>query len=225
MAIKKEEPITALSFEFLTPFFDSLSNFFGFGGKINNKVVSLLKLKPFERILDLGCGTGSLLIIAKGKKPNVDMTGVDLDEKILKIAQKKISKKKLNIKLIKASAEKLPFPDSSFDVVVSTLVFHHLPAEIKKEALKEVHRVLKKNGRFLLVDFGKFTGFSRILYCLLVVLNIPEAKTLRDNIEGKIPEFLKQADFKFSEISKRYMGIQYLLAKKVKMWYDKMPLA
>lgn len=211
---KKDKPITALSFEFLTPFFDFLSNIFGFGEKFNSKVVELLKLKPNERVLDLGCGTGALLIIAKSKYQNINATGIDADEKILKIAEKKIRKNNLNIKLINTSADKLPFPDFSFDIVVSTLVFHHLPTEVKIKALEEIHRVLKKNGRFLLVDFGKFTGFSKILYYLLVLFRIPEAKTLKDNIEGKIPEFLKQANFRFSEISKRYLGIQFLQAKK-----------
>lgn len=163
----------------------------------------------------MGCGTGALLITTKNKYPNVDATGIDADAKILNIAQQKIKKNNLSIKLIKASADKLPFSDDSFDVVVSTLVFHHLPAEIKKQALKEAHRVLKKNGRFLLVDFGKFTGFSKMYYYLLVLLRIPEAKTLKDNIEGKIPEFFQQANFKFKEISERYLGIQYLLAKKI----------
>lgn len=206
--------VPAASFDFLTPFYDFALDIIGFGVKQRIKIVNLLKLKPYERLLDLGCGTGSLLMVAKKKNPYVEMVGVDVDKKILEIAQKKIQKNNLNIKLIKSSADKLPFPDSSFDIVVSTLVFHHLPTDVKKETLKEVHRILKKNGRFLLVDFGKLRRFLKIFYYLEVLFRIPEAETAKDNVEGKIPEYLIQANFKFKEISPRYFGIQYLLVSK-----------
>lgn len=133
---KMDKQIPAFNYDFLTPFFDSISNLLGFGYKQRVKIVNLLDLKIGERLLDLGCGTGSLLIVAKSKFPNVDMIGVDVDSKVLEIAEKKIKKENLNIKLIKSSADKLPFPDNSFDVIVSTLVFHHLPTEVKKGALK-----------------------------------------------------------------------------------------
>ncbi|MBI2338592.1 hypothetical protein HYU95_05425 [Candidatus Daviesbacteria bacterium] len=64
-----DKPITALSFEFLTPFFDFLSNTFGFGKKFNALVANLLKIKSDERLVDVGFGTGSLLIAAESKYP------------------------------------------------------------------------------------------------------------------------------------------------------------
>src|SRR3989344_6739109 len=140
---KPYKPITAFSFDFLTPYFDFLSNLLGIGDKQKIKIVNLLDLKKGERLLDLGCGTGSLLIVTKNRHPNIEMIGVDVDEKVLEIAENKFKKTGLNIKLVKSSANKLPFPDNSFDAVVSTLVFHHLPIDIKKQALKEIHRVLK----------------------------------------------------------------------------------
>lgn len=206
--------VPAFSFDFLTPCYDLALDLIGFGVKQREKIVNLLKLKPDDRLLDLGCGTGSLLVVAKSKYPNVDMAGVDIDSKVLEIAQKKIQKSNLNIKLIKSSADKLPFTDNSFDVVVSTLVFHHLPTDVKKAALKEIYRILKKDGRFLLADFGKLNGFLKIIYYLEVLFRIPEAKTAKDNVEGKIPEYLKQANFKFKEVLPRNLGIQYLLLSK-----------
>lgn len=74
--------------------------------------------------------------------------------------------------------------------------------------------MLKENGRFLLVDFGKLNFPLKIFYYLEVLFRIPEAKTSKDNVEGKIPEYLKQANFKFKEVSERYKGIQYILVKK-----------
>ena len=207
------KPIPAFSFDLLTPFYDFFVELLGYGTKQREKVVSLLKLKPYERLLDLGCGTGSLIIFAKKRNSNVDIVGVDVDERVLEIAQRKIQKETLKVRLVKTGASKLPFPDSSFDVVVSTLVFHHLPTDVKKEALKEIHRVLKKNGRFLLADFGKL-GLLKIFYYLEVLFRIPEAKTAKDNVEGKIPEYLKQAGFNFKEVAPSDKGIKFLLATK-----------
>ena len=214
MESTNSKSVPALSYDFLTPCYDLLLNIIGFGTKQREKIVNLLKLKAYERILDLGCGTGSLLVVAKNENPNVDMTGIDLDSKALGIAQKKIQQSNLNIKLIKSSADKLPFPDSSFDVVISTLVFHHLPTDVKKEALKEIHRVLKKNGRFLLADFGPL-GWLKIIYYLEVLFRIPEAETARDNVEGKLPLFLREVGFRYKEVAPRYRGICYLLADKI----------
>ena len=211
---EQHKPVKALSYDFLTPLYDFFLDIFGFGVKQRIKIVSLLDLKTGERLLDVGCGTGSFLIAAKNKYPNVGMIGIDVDEKVLRIAGNKIQKNNLNIELIKSSADKLPFPDDSFDVAASTLVFHHLPTDIKIKALKEIHRVLKRNGRFLLVDFGKLNMPFKIFYYLEVLFRIPEAKTSKDNFEGKVPDYLRQANFEFREASPRFRGVQYILAKK-----------
>lgn len=208
------KPIPAFSYDFLTPAYDVLLNLMGFGDGQRSKIVDLLNLKQSERLLDVGCGTGSLLKVAKRKFPTVSMVGIDIDQKVLNIAGNKFQKEGLDIDLIKTGAEKLPFKTASFDAIVSTLIFHHLPYEIKRQALKEIHRVLKPNGRFLLVDFGKLKLPLKLVYYLEVLIKIPEAKTAKDNVEGKIPGLLKETGFKFKEVAPRYFGIQYLLSRK-----------
>jgi len=146
-------PVKAFNYDFLTPFYDTILNLIGFGQGQREKIVRLLNLKPGEKFLDVGCGTGSLLKVARKLHPDNEMVGIDIDKKILEIAKKKLDS--IGITLINTGAENLPFPDNSFDVVVSTLIFHHLPTEIKLKALSEIKRVLKPDGRFLLVDFGK----------------------------------------------------------------------
>ena len=207
-------PIPAFSYGFLTPFYDFAVNLVGFGIKQRHKIVDLLKIRSGENLLDVGCGTGSLLLVAKKTYPDNEMVGIDVDPEVLEITSKKLKKNSLDVKLINTSAAKLPFNDSSFDIVVSTLIFHHLPTEIKLQALQEIHRVLKKDGRFLLVDFGKLGMWLKLIYWLGVIFRVPEAKTAKDNVEGKIPIFLKEADFKLQEVSKRYRGVDYILARK-----------
>lgn len=107
----------------------------------------------------------------------------------------------------------MPFNDSSFDIVVSSLVFHHLPLDVKKQTIGEIKRILRKGGQFLLVDFGKTDNlWINIFYRLVKFLRIEESTTLKDNIDGKLPILLKQFGFKTKEVALQYLGIQYLSA-------------
>lgn len=209
------KPIPALSFDTLTPLYDLFAETISNRKWQRKKALEILKLKSGERVLDVGCGPGTFLVDAKQKHPYIKMAGIDIDDKILSIARLKIKKNHVDARLIKASADKLPFANSSFDAVISILVFHHLPIAVKKGAFKEIYRVMKPNARFLLIDIGRADGlYLKILYVVLKTLHIAEAKTMKDNIEGKIPLFLKQAGFVFKEVAPRRRGIQFLLARK-----------
>ena len=208
------KPVPAFSYDFLTPAYDLLLNLMGFGNEQRSRIVKLLGLKPNEKLLDVGCGTGSLLRVARKEHPETVMTGIDIDQNVLNIAKTKFDKDRLDIKLIKTGAEKLPFETGSIDAVISTLIFHHLPFEIKQQALKEIYRVLKPKGRFLLVDFGKLDFPLKLIYYLEVLIRMPEAKSAKDNVEGIIPILLKEAGFNFKEVAPSYFGIQYLMSTK-----------
>jgi ubiquinone/menaquinone biosynthesis C-methylase UbiE len=172
-------------------------------------------LQNGERLLDVGCGTATLLIAAKSHNPDSQVFGIDADERVLDIARKKIQKSKVEVEVMHARAEDLPFESSSFDVVVSTLIFHHLPTEIKKLAMREIHRVLKQRGRFLLADIGRPEGILlRTFFALGEMVRSDEAKYLRDNKEGKLLLFLEEAGFEVTEVRPRYKGIPFLLATK-----------
>src|SRR6266700_877665 len=134
----KKNYIPAFTYDFLTPCYDFFVELLGYGKAQREKVVRLLKLQKDEKLLDIGCGTGTLLILAKKKYPQVEMTGIDIDEKVLDIAKEKTQRTNLTIKYVKTSSAELPFANASFSVVVSSLVFHHLPTEVKKQTLKEI---------------------------------------------------------------------------------------
>lgn len=211
-----KEYIPAMNFDFLTPFYDIFVEILGYGKNQRKKVVDLLELKKGDNLLDVGCGTGTFLLFAKQKYPTIEMTGIDIDANVLDIAEKKAKKSGLEITFVETSSAKLPFPNASFTVAVSSLVFHHLPTDVKKQTLQEVYRVLKKNGRFLLADFGKKKGFIlSTIACITELLHLPERITLQDNLQGKIPLYMKEAGFTVEEIGKQYRGIQFLEAKKI----------
>jgi ubiquinone/menaquinone biosynthesis C-methylase UbiE len=207
--------VPALGKDWLTPFFDLLLAIVGLGRPLTERVIERAHIQDGEHTLDVGCGTGTLLIAAKSRAPLAQMVGVDTDELALAIARKKIAQHKIEVDLVQAGAEHLPFPTSSFDLVMSTLVFHHLPTEIKQRAMQEIYRVLKPGGRFVLADLGKPEGMLlRVFFVLGRLLQADEARYIQDNKAGKLPLFLKEAGFAVQEMLPGYKGVQFLLATK-----------
>ena len=147
-------------------------------------------LKVKQKVLDVGCGTGTLLIDLKKTHPQGQFYGIDADDKILSIARKKAKEADVKINVSSAFAQHLPFQKNSFDIIYSSLVFHHLPSLVKKAALQEIHRVLKQDGIFILIDFGQpkrpFLSFP------WYALKFEEGY---DNYHGNIPKMIKTAKF------------------------------
>jgi ubiquinone/menaquinone biosynthesis C-methylase UbiE len=103
------------------------------------------------RGLDIGCGTGRMLAFLHDAWPGLRWTGLDLSGPYLAEARRLIGRT-ARVKLIEGAAEKLPFDGASLDLVVSSFLFHELPADIRLAALKEMARVLKPDGLVVIVD-------------------------------------------------------------------------
>lgn len=122
------------------------------------KVVRTVAAKNPEAILDVATGTADLAIALTKAKPT-RITGIDISAGMLAVGQKKIEAKKLDniIHLQQADSENLPFDDNSFDVV--TVAFGVRNFENLEKGLKEIHRVLKKDGKLLVLEFSEPTAF------------------------------------------------------------------
>jgi ubiquinone/menaquinone biosynthesis C-methylase UbiE len=200
---------------FFTPFYDLVLEQGGLGKTLQDKIVNIAKLNGDEKVLDVGCGSGGLLVRLKTRYSNLQLVGVDPDKKILDIAKRKIENKRLDIKLVNALAEKLPFEDKTFDIVVSSLTFHHLPTEIKKKTLGEIFRVLKPHGRFILADIGKPDSlFWKIKFTIDLERLLTTGEYMRDNLEGRLPTLVEETGFKVKEVTRRHQGIQFFEAIK-----------
>ena len=106
-------------------------------------------------------------------------------------------RRRLSIQFDESLADRLPYPDASFDRVLSSLVLHHLTRAEKLAALREVRRVLKPGGSFHLADFGPPVGwYARILARL-----IARGERLRENLDGCLPQIMAEAGFE--EIKER----------------------
>jgi ubiquinone/menaquinone biosynthesis C-methylase UbiE len=128
-------------------------------GAFRERLVQLARLEPGQSVLDIGCGTGSLAIAAKRRVgPLARVHGIDASPEMIARARKKAGKAGLDVSFTEGVVERLPFPDQQFDVVLSTLMLHHLPREAREQCAREIRRVLKSGGRVLAVDFGKATG-------------------------------------------------------------------
>lgn len=118
------------------------------------RVVDLAGVGPADAVLDVGCGTGALALVAKQDAGAGRVHGIDASPDMIVLAREKARTRRAAVSFELASAESLPFEDASFDVVFSTLMLHHLPRPAREQCAREIRRVLKDDGRALVVEFG-----------------------------------------------------------------------
>lgn len=137
---------------------------FGKERAFRDRVLELAGVTSGESVLDVGCGTGTLAIAAKLRVgPDGTVSGVDASPEMLGRAEQKARKAGADVLFRNGLAETLPFSDGQFDVVLSTVMLHHLPEKARLQCANEIRRVLKPAGRVLAVDFEGFSDQKRSL--------------------------------------------------------------
>ena len=122
--------------------------------ELRQRTATLASIQPEEQVLDVGCGTGTLAMeVARRVGHAGCVVGVDPGTEQIAHARAKAARRHLPIEFQIGVIEQLPFPDQTFDVVLSTLMMHHLPAPLKRQGLTEIARVLKPGGRLIIADF------------------------------------------------------------------------
>ena len=208
--MNRKDHIKPLTVGFLTPFYDSVIKIFAFE-KFYQKIASQIPPDKAIHILDIGTGTANLAIAIKKRSPKAKILGIDPDEKILKIAKEKIKKEKLDIKLIKAFAQKLPFKKQSFDYVVSSFAVHHIPPNLKDQAFLEMYRVLRSGGTILIIDIGE----PKNLLAKITGTVFSLIESVGPNLRGFIPKALKEVGFyNVKEVESKFGLISFYRARK-----------
>lgn len=181
--------IPALRFKWLTPLYDPLLKWGMREETFKRRLIQSANIHPQMKVLDLGCGTGTLTIMLKQAHPNADITGLDGDPQVLDMARAK--SRGVDIHWDKGFASLLPYPDSVFDRVVTSLVIHHLTTDDKRRAFKEIYRVLKPQGELHVLDFGA-PHSSLTRFMVTYMRRLEEAA---GNFDGLIPLFITEAGF------------------------------
>lgn len=134
--------------------FERMQNFFPFKLLRRNVIKELKKYAPTGTLVDVGCGSGHLLVQIAEQFPNLHLIGIDLSSNILEKAKKRAVEKNFEkIEFRISNAEELPFSDNSIDFLISTLSLHHWTNPQK--ILNEFYRVLKPSAVFLIFDFRR----------------------------------------------------------------------
>jgi len=198
--------IPALRFSWLTKIYDPLIQWTMPEKQFKQDLIKEAGIETEFHVLDFGCGTATLSMMTKSKHPSAFVTGVDVDAAVLAIAQRKLRDFPHPIRLDQYDGMKLPYPDETFDRVISSLVFHHLTPIQKAKAFQEIKRVLKFDGELYIADWGKAeNNLMRGLFYGVQLLD--GFKTTRDNIAGLIPSYLLEAGFLSAKVLKKYRTV------------------
>ena len=203
MSSTQRDFMPALRFSSLTRFFDPVIAIYGREREFKRRVLREARLKAGERVLDLGCGTGTLALMARDAAPNLDIDGLDADEEILRSARSKAAAAGAPIRFTQGFSTELPYEDGSFDVVVSTLFFHHLNDEDKWSTAGEIARVLEPGGRLVVGDIGKPHDPVMRFAAAATVQLLDGRTTTQLNVDGRLPEVFRGAGLRDVRIADR----------------------
>jgi len=150
--VSQREFLPAAGRDVFLPLYDPMVSLMGFGRAVQ-ELISQANIERANSVLDLGCGTGTLIVMLKRQYSAVEVTGLDPDSKALQRARKKASRAGVSVQLDHGFADALPYGERSFDRVFSSFMFHHLDEQERERTSREVLRVLRPDGSFHLLDF------------------------------------------------------------------------
>jgi ubiquinone/menaquinone biosynthesis C-methylase UbiE len=156
--------------DWLLPLYDPFTKVLGVEAS-HRELIKQAGINSGQRVLEIGCGTGNLANIVKRLNPASQVIGIDPDPKALARARRKAQRRDAAIQFDQGFAEQLPYPDASFDRVLSAFMLHHVRPDAKLLSLREAFRVLKAGGSLHLVDFDEgqrlFSGLHGFLASII----------------------------------------------------------
>jgi ubiquinone/menaquinone biosynthesis C-methylase UbiE len=193
--------IPALSFRWLTPLYDALIERPMSIGSMRRGLLAQMGDLNNKKILDVGSGTGTMSILIKQAYPAAEVVGLDADPHILEIARSKARTSGLDIQFDQGMSFDLPYPRESFDVVLTSMMLHHLTKNDKVSTAKEMYRVLRPGGQLFGADFGEpRSWFGKTLRPFT-----RRFERVAENVDGFLPVMFTGAGFRNYRETDRYI--------------------
>jgi ubiquinone/menaquinone biosynthesis C-methylase UbiE len=183
--------VPALGYDRLTALYDPVLRLTTRERSFKQRLLHQAQLRGASEVLDLGCGTGTLAIWAKREFQEANVSGLDGDPKVLARARRKAADAGLPIRFDQGLSDDLPYPDASFDRVLSSLFFHHLERKAKERTIREVSRVMRPGGELHVADWGRPGGPAMWTLSWSIRLLDGRAPT-RDNLAGALPALFER---------------------------------
>ncbi|MGH3588667.1 MAG: class I SAM-dependent methyltransferase [Pseudonocardia sp.] len=182
--------VPALGHPALTPLYAALS---GLTRRTLRRFLRRAGIGPGMTVLDLGCGTGTLVLLIKQAHPTARVVGLDVDPTVLEVARDALARARVDAEVRQGTVETAAFPPGSFDRVVTTFVLHHLTAEGKRSTLAASRRLLRPGGELHVADFGP--PHTVLMRLASLSLHAMGGERVAANIAGEIPALVREAGF------------------------------
>lgn len=195
--------LPALRWRSLTPLFDAVVRVTTRERAFKRRLLDQAAVAAGDSVFDLGAGTGTLAISLKQRCPGASVTGLDADPDVLARARRKAAQSGCeDLAFVEGFSTALPFADAHFDVVLSTLFFHHLSEDDKARTAMEIARVLKPGGALHVADYGKpATPLMRGLF--LPVRAFDGFDVTDANARGALPTLFEQGGLEYGELRRQ----------------------
>jgi ubiquinone/menaquinone biosynthesis C-methylase UbiE len=203
--------LPALRFSALTRLYDPVVRMTSREARFKELLVEQAEPAAGQRILDVGCGTGTLAIQLKQREPGAEVAGLDADPEMLARAHRKAEEAGVELELTEGFSTELPYEDGSFDRVLSTLFFHHLDPEPKRVTAREIARVLRPGGELHVADWGRPSDPAMAVAFLGIRL-LDGFENTADNVHGDLPGIFEDAGLEQAKETNRLRTVLGTLA-------------
>ena len=195
--------IPALSFRWLTPLYDAIIDGPMLIARMRRTLLAQMGDLSDKKILDVGSGTGTMSIMIKQAYPTAEATGLDGDPQILELARSKARNLGIEIRFDQGMSFDLPYPNEAFDVVLTSMMLHHLSRDDKQTTAQEMYRVLRPGGRLFGADFAEpRSSLGRAIRPIT-----RRFERVAENLDGFLPVMFIEAGFKdYQEIHRYFLG-------------------